>query len=179
MCKLETWYSFDAMSSTVNMEDLFGLDKYQEHARVVGLLPEVHKKLEGWFESFQLLENRRQLHHELCFGDIDGLLQQYLKDICTILDELKVHKRKHREECKKVHDSIHTSVVVATPVSSNPEAPPPPLVSEEVLQEGNAKKTKRRRKLIGVSKRPEKEEELLKEQEEAERMLQQILQGQV
>jgi len=161
------------------MEDLFGLDKYQEHSRVVGLLPEVHKKLEGWFESFQLLENRRQLHHELCFGDIDGLLQQYLKDICIILDELKVHKRKHREECKKVHDSIHTSVVVATPVSSNPEAPPPPLVSEEVLQEGNAKKTKRRRKLIGVSKRPEKEEELLKEQEEAERMLQQILQGQV
>jgi len=162
------------------MEDLFGLDKYQEHSRVVGLLPEVHKKLEGWFESFQLLENRRQLHHELCFGDIDGLLQQYLKDICIILDELKVHKRKHREECKKVHDSIHTSVVVATPVSSNPEAPPPPpLVSEEVLQEGNVKKTKRRRKLIGVSKRPEKEEELLKEQEEAERMLQQILQGQV
>jgi len=158
------------------MEDLFGLDKYQEHARVVGLLPEVHKKLEGWFESFQLLENRRQLHHELCFGDIDGLLQQYLKDICTILDELKVHKRKHREECKKVHDSIHTSVVAPLPASSNPE--PPPLVSEEVLQEGNAKKTKRRRKLIGVSKRSDKEE-LLKEQEEAERMLEQILQDQV
>ncbi|KXJ10030.1 hypothetical protein AC249_AIPGENE18656 [Exaiptasia diaphana] len=139
-----TFFTID-MSPTREGEDnvnLFGLDRYQENVRVMGMLVTLSENLVRWNQELQRLSTRASCE-SLGFYDLDTLVKMVMLDMNGVLCQVLKEKRKFGEECKKARDSI--KAVSDLGPYSNPE--PDASVTQEVLQEGsNRKRSKKEQK---------------------------------
>ena len=137
-----TLFTIDMSPTREEDVNLFGLDRYQENVRVMGVLVTLSENLVRWNQELQRLSTRASCE-SLGFYDLDTLVKMVMLDMNGVLCQVLKEKRKFGEECKKARDSI--KAVSDLGPYSNPE--PDANVTQEVLQEGsNRKRSKKAEK---------------------------------